>query len=112
MSLKSKFSLVFGTLLMLVFFLVKSMVFLEMISSTPLTRLTEFLCFLFFIPFFITFVKEYLKKNKENVEQGKYIKRLNSILIYQSHNPLFYEVDINGSSKIITEKVVETIGND
>ncbi len=112
MSLKSKFSLVFGTLLMLVFFLVKSMVFLEMISSTPLTRLTEFLCFLFFIPFFITFVKEYLKKNKENVEQGKYIKRLNSILIDQSHNPLFYEGDITGSSKIITEKVVETIGND
>lgn len=112
MSLKSKISLLFGSLLMLLFFVVKSMVFIDFIPSTSMTRLTEFLCFFFFIPFFIIFIKEYMKKNKENSNQGKYIKRLNSILIDQSHNPLFYDGDITGASKIITEKVVETINND
>lgn len=112
MSLKSKISLVLGMLLMLVFLAVKSMVFIEYIPSSPATRLTEFFCFLLFIPLFISFVREFLKKNKEASDQGKYIKKLNSILIDQSHNPVFYEGNLADASRIITEQVVETIGNE
>ena len=112
MSLKSKISLFFGTLLMLIFFVVNSMVFTEMILSSPETRLTEFLCFILFIPFIVIFVKEYLKKNKESIEQSIYLKKLNDVLISQSHNNLFYEGDVSNGAKALVKEVTNSINAD
>ena len=112
MSLKSKISLFFGTLLMLIFFVVNSMVFTEMILSSPETRLTEFLCFILFIPFIVIFVKEYLKKNKESIEQSIYLKKLNDVLISQSHNNLFYEGDVSNGAKTLVKEVTNSISVD
>jgi PAS domain S-box-containing protein len=112
MSLKSKISIVLGSLLMLVFFVVKSVVFLELIPSTPETRLTEFLCFVIFIPFIVIFVKEYLKKNKESIKQSLYLKKLNDVLISQSHNNLFYEGDVSNGAKTLVKEVTNSISAD
>ena len=112
MSLKSKISLLLGSLLMLLFFIVKSMVFTEMIPSTPGTRLTEFLCFVLFIPFIVIFVKEYLKKNKEGIEQSIYLRKLNDVLISQSHNNLFYEGDVSNGAKTLVKEVTNSISAD
>jgi len=112
MSLKSKISIVLASLLMLVFFVVKTIVFIEMTPSNSVTRLTEFLCFLFFVIFFVIFVKEFLKKNKEDIKQSLYLKKLNDLLISQSHNNLFYEGDVSNGAKALVKEVTTSISAD
>lgn len=111
-SLKSKIALRLSVLVMFFFFVVKTIVLLEITPSTPTTRAFEYICFLAFIPIFGVFVKEYLRKNKKNVEQGVYLKKLNDVLIAQSHNNLFYEGDVSNGAKILVKEVTSSIDTD
>jgi PAS domain S-box-containing protein len=49
---------------MLVFFVVKTAVLVEITPSTRLTRGTEYVCFLFFIPVFFTLIRHYIKTSR------------------------------------------------
>jgi len=111
-SKKSKISLYLAVLVMTVFLFVKMSVFLEIEPSTPMTRGIELACFAAFIPIFGVFVKEYLRKNKEDAEQGVYLKRLNNVLISQSHNNLFYEGDVTNGAKTLVKEVTKSISTD
>jgi PAS domain S-box-containing protein len=111
-SRKSKIALYLAVLVMTVFLVVKMAVFLEIEPSTSMTRGIELVCFLAFIPIFGVFVKDYLKKNKEDAKQGTYLKKLNDVLITQSHNHLFYEGDVTNGSKELVKEVTSSISTD
>ena len=111
-SIKAKISLALAILVMSVFFIVKTMVFTGYIPSTPMTRGIEYVCFLLFIPLFGVFSREFLKKNKEDTKQGLYLKKLNNVLIEQSHNHLFYEGDVSNGAKALVKEVTNSIDAD
>ena len=59
----------------------------------------------------LVFINEYLKKNKEVERESKYSKKLNDVLISQSHNPLFYEGDVKNGGKILVKEVYKICVN-
>jgi PAS domain S-box-containing protein len=111
-SKKSKIALYLAVLVMSFFFVIKTAVLLEITPSTSTTRAFEYICFLGFVPVFGVFVKEYLKKNKEDAKQGVYLKKLNNVLISQSHNSLFYEGDVSNGAKALVKEVTDSISTD
>jgi transcriptional regulator with GAF, ATPase, and Fis domain len=94
---------------MSIFFFTKTSVFIEIIPSTPTTRGIEYLCFLLFVPFFYVVIKEQIDKNKLEAKLSKYIKKLNSVLVNQSHNILFYEGRVEEGAKALTKEVITTM---
>ena len=98
--------------MMSIFFFTKTSVFLEFSPSSPETRGIEYFCFLLFIPFFYVVVKEQINKNKSEAKLSKYIKKLNNVLVNQSHNILFYEGKVEEGAKALTKEVIDTMGVD
>jgi PAS domain S-box-containing protein len=94
---------------MSIFFFTKTSVFIELLPSTPTTRGIEYLCFLLFVPFFYVVIKEQINKNKLEAKLSKYIKKLNSVLVNQSHNILFYEGRVEEGAKALTKEVITTM---
>ena len=109
MSVRSKISLVISIIIMSIFFFTKTSVFIELLPSTPSTRGFEYLCFLLFVPFFYVVIKEQINKNKLEAKLSKYIKKLNSVLVNQSHNILFYEGRVEEGAKALTKEVITTM---
>jgi len=72
----------------------------------------EFLIFLFFcIPFYYI-IKNLVIKQKESLLIANYQKKLNEVLIEQSHEEAFYMGDLANSSKILINQVIETFNVD
>jgi PAS domain S-box-containing protein len=69
-------------------------------------------CFISFIPFFLVSILEYIKSNKNQKSQNRYIKKLNSVLVNQVHNKLFYEGEVNEGAKVLTKEVSISIESD
>ena len=109
MSIRSKISLIISIIIMSIFFFTKTSVFIEILPSTPTTRGIEYLCFLLFVPFFYVVIKEQINKNKLEAKLSKYIKKLNSVLVNQSHNTLFYEGKVEEGAKALTKEVITTM---
>jgi len=109
MSLKSKISLIISIIIMSIFFFTKTSVFIEILPSTPTTRGIEYVCFLLFVPFFYVVIREQLHKNRSEAKLSKYIKKLNSVLVNQSHNILFYEGRVEEGAKALTKEVITTM---
>jgi len=97
---------------MSIFFLTKTLVFTELTPSTPTTRGVEYFCFLLFIPFFYVVIREQINKNRLEAKLSKYIKKLNNVLVNQSHNVLFYEGKVEEGAKALTKEVIDTMGVD
>jgi len=108
----SVISFIFAIIFMAIFLTVKLFVLTGYTSSCDMTRWTEFLCFIFFIPLFGTMIKDYLTKNKESVKLNYYARNLNETLISQTHNPLFYEGDVTEGAKLLTKEVVNSLNID
>ena len=70
MKLNSKNYLHFAIVIMSVFFFVKTLVLLEIWESTKVTRATEYICFLIFIPLFWIINRNYVKSQKSKIEQS------------------------------------------
>ena len=109
---KSRVYVFLSVFIMVVFFSVKTAVLIDFIPSSPVTRATEYICFLLFIPFFWLIFKDYLVKVKESLKISNYIKLLNETLIKQSHNSLFYEGKVTEGAKVLTKEVVDSLGTD
>ena len=97
---------------MIVFFVVKTSVLIEYIPSTSVTRATEYVCFLSFIPILYLLFKDYVNTNKEGKRVSKYTKKLNQVLISQNNNPLFYTGNVNEGAKVLTKQVTESTCSD
>ena len=109
MSLKSRISLIISIIIMSIFFFTKTSVFIELLPSTPTTRGIEYICFLLFVPFFYVVIREQINKNKAEAKLSKYIKKLNNVLVNQSHNVLFYEGKVEEGAKALTKEVIDTM---
>jgi PAS domain S-box-containing protein len=57
-------------------------------------------------------VKEYTNKLKHNIKLTQYSKKLNKVLISQSHNSLFYQGNVKDGAKTLTKEVTESINTD
>lgn len=112
MSLRFKLALTTAVLVMAIFFAVKTAVLIDYTPSTCITRATEYICFLTFIPLFGYLTREYTLESRKALKISKYIKRLNSVLITQTHNPLFYEGKVTEGAKLLTKQVTDTINAD
>ena len=69
-------------------------------------------CFLGFVPFFLVVVLEFIKKAKQVQRKNNYLKKLNDVIISQSHNTLFYEGKISDGGKLLTKEVTSSIDAD
>jgi PAS domain S-box-containing protein len=97
---------------MTTFLLLKVLSTFILLEHSQLINIIEFSCFIIFLPFFSILVEEYVKKLKHNTNLTKYSKKLNEVLISQSHNPLFYQGDIKEGAKTLTKEVTKSINTD
>ena len=109
MSSRSKILIGICIGILAIFFIIKTMVLLEVISSTRTSRGIEYFSFLLFIPFFYVVIRGQINKNKSEAKLSKYIKKLNNVLVNQSHNVLFYEGKVEEGAKALTKEVIDTM---
>jgi PAS domain S-box-containing protein len=81
-------------------------------DALQLIKIIELSCFIVFLPFFSILVKEYTNKLKHNIKLTQYSKKLNKVLISQSHNSLFYQGNVKDGAKTLTKEVTESINTD
>ena len=112
--MKLKTKIITGLLvpIIVIFFIVKILVLVGNIESSSFTRITEFVCVSVFIPLFYLFLKEHFNTVKDDVRMTKYSKKLNKVLISQSHNSLFYQGKVKEGSEELTKEVANTINSD
>ena len=111
MSKKSKVYLFLSTLIMSVFFIVKTFVLLGIWDSTKLTRGVEYACFLIFIPLFWLINKTYVKNQKYKAEQSDEFLSVAAIIsITDKHGKITF---VNEKfEKVSGYKLEEVIGKD
>ena len=112
MSIKVKISIYISVLIMSIFFIMKMISLFFINDALQLIKIIELSCFIVFLPFFSILVKEYSKKLKHNIKLTQYSKKLNKVLISQSHNSLFYQGNIKDGAKTLTKEVTESIDAD
>ena len=94
------------------YFGLQSLVVFEYLKYTEVIGILGYACFLGFVPFFLVVVLEFIKKSKEVQKKNIYLNKLNSVIISQSHNTLFYEGNISEGAKILTKEVTTSIDSD
>jgi PAS domain S-box-containing protein len=109
---KTLTNIVMTILMAAVFLVTKSLLYLDFAENTTLTKIIEISSFIMMLPFFYRMVAEHLRKTEDIRRLNAYTTKLNHTLISQSHNPLFYEGDLNEGARILTRDVVENLGAD
>ncbi len=111
MKLSSKNYLLFAILVMSVFFLVKTLVLFVIWESSKITRGTEYICFLIFIPLFWLVNRTYIKNQKDKMEQSdKFLSTAAIISITDRHGKITF---VNEKfEKVSGWKLEEVIGKD
>jgi PAS domain S-box-containing protein len=112
MSIKVKISIYISVLIMSIFFIMKMISLFFINDALQLIKIIELSCFIVFLPFFSILVKEYTNKLKHNIKLTQYSKKLNKVLISQSHNSLFYQGNVKDGAKTLTKEVTESIDAD
>ena len=105
MSIRFKSILAFTTVVMLIFFIVKTAVLLDYAASSPTTRGIEYSCFLILIPCFISIVREY--SNKQN---DKLLNELQEFDSFVDTAVLVSRADANGNITYVNEKFEKVSG--
>ena len=111
-SLIYKISLAVSAIIMMFYFGLESLVVFQYLKYTENIGIAGYVCFLLFVPFFIIVVYEFIKNNRLVVKRNEYLNKLNSVIISQSHNTLFYEGNISDGGKLLTKEVTQSIGAD
>lgn len=111
MKFNSKNYLLFAILVMSVFFFVKTLVLLEIWESSKITRGTEYICFLIFIPLFWLINRTYIKNQKDKMEQSD--KFLSAAAIISMADKFGKITFVNDKfEKVSGWKLEEVIGKD
>ena len=107
----TKIYLLSAVIIMLIFFFVKTLVLLEIWESTKLTRGTEYICFLIFIPIFWLINRTYVKNQKEKMEQSdKFLSTAAIISITDKYGKITF---VNEKFEQVSGwKLEEVIGKD
>lgn len=108
----SKISLLICVVLMATFFSVKTLVLFESVESTRFTRVVEYVCFVSFVPLFLILIRDLKNRSKDTVFLNEYSKKINSSLIRQAYNEVFYLGDIQQAAKSVAKEITETIEAD
>ena len=103
MDRKIKILILSSLVIMLTFFVVKTSVLIELIPSTRLTRGTEYVCFLFFIPVFITLIRHYIKTNRLYNQFKEFEKFVDTSVLVS-------KADKNGKITYVNKKFSEVSG--
>lgn len=111
-SVFSKIGWTIAILAISVFLFAKTGVTLQIIDYTEHVGLIEYLSFIIFCIPIVFYARSFIKKRKESIILAKYVKKLNSVLIAQSHNELFYSGNIYTGSAILVKEVAETLNAD
>ena len=111
MSKNTKIYLLLSTIVMSVFFSVKTTVLLEITESTRLTRGTEYACLLLFTPLFLAIIRQITSvQSKKLDEADKFIDKAAIISIADSKGKITY---VNEKfEKVSGWKLEEVIGKD
>ena len=112
MSFKYLISLIMSGLIMLFYFILQSALVFDYIKYSEHIGYLGYACFLGFVPFFMIVVMEFLKKSKEEKVKNEYMRKLNDVLISQTHNELFYDGNIEEGAKALTKEVTESVKAD
>ena len=112
MKLKTKNCLFAALAIMFVFFIVQTLVVLDILDHSKNLIYFNYICVLLFLPLFGSVVREYISNSKEINRLNKYTTRLSATLISQSNNPLFYEGKVNEGAKALTKEVTQTMDVD
>ena len=107
----TKIYLLSAVIIMSIFFFVKTLVLLEIWESTKLTRGTEYICFLIFIPIFWLINRTYVKNQKEKMEQSdKFLSTAAIISITDKYGKITF---VNEKFEQVSGwKLEEVIGKD
>jgi len=112
MSILSKISLLISSVIMIFYFSIQSLLVFDILEYTKLIGGIGYTCFLFFVPFFFIVVREFVLKNRVDVKMNIYTKKLNDVLVSQSHNHLFFQGLVSEGAKELTSEVTESINTD
>ena len=105
MSRTSKISLIVGIIILSTFLGMHIGIYTEILKVTENVVRFSFYSKVLIVLCFLVFTYEYLKSVKKIDEESKYSKKLNNILIDQSHNTLFYTGDIKIAGQTLVKEV-------
>ena len=107
--LRTKISFFLSLIFMFVFLVVKLRVLFEIIPSTPVTRWTEFLCFICCLPCFYIIFKDYglMMKNSLSSEETKNLKDLEDFL---EASAIVSKANAKGKITYINQKFTDVSG--
>lgn len=97
---------------MLFYFVLQSSLVFDYVNYTESIGYLGYACFLGFVPFFLVVVNEFLKKSKQEKLNNEYMRKLNDVLISQTHNELFYQGNLSDGAIELTKEVTDTIETD
>lgn len=103
MDRKIKILISLSFVIMLVFFVVKTAVLVELTPSTRLTRGTEYVCFLFFIPVFFSLIRHYIKTSRLYNQFKEFEKFVDTSVLVS-------KADKNGKITYVNKKFSEVSG--
>ena len=112
MKLKTKKCLYAALVILFVFFIVETLVVLDILDHSKNLIYFNYICVILFSPLFYAVVKEYISNSKEINRINKYSERLSATLISQSNNTLFYEGKVTEGAKLLTSEVTKTMDVD
>jgi PAS domain S-box-containing protein len=111
-SLMSGLGLAVVVITLISFFAAKTGVTVGLIDYSENISLFEYVCFIVFCVPFYFYVTSFTKRRRESIKSTTYAKKLNSVIITQSHNELFYTGNVFTGSAILVKEVVDSIGAD
>jgi PAS domain S-box-containing protein len=109
---KLKALLLFSGLIMFSVISLKLAILLGYIKYCTQIGIFNYSCFLVLSILFYVMAKEFFYKKKEELDLAKYLKKLNDVLISQSHNELFYTGNVSTGAMVLTKEVVNVLGAD
>jgi len=94
---------------MLIFLVLKIVVLFEHIPSTPITRWTEFLCFIGCLPCFYILFRDY-SHNMKNLISGEQLKNMKELESFIENSAIVSKADSKGKITYINKKFTDVSG--
>jgi PAS domain S-box-containing protein len=107
--LRTKITLAIAAVVMMVFGYIKINVLAERWASTPITRWTEFGCFLLFVPIFSLLIYDVMQKFKNAISEDQ-SKDMKELEIFIDASSIISKADANGKITYVNKRFTEVSG--